>query len=77
MVVPCLRCHLDGDKECRKLLYAALRETAADRICAVAALTHDTYARFLSGQCVEVVILGSLIFAAFSVFRIPYAALTN
>lgn len=66
----------DLGRQCRKLLYAALRETAADRICAVAALTHDTYARFLSGQCVEVVILGNLIFAAFSVFRIPYAALT-
>lgn len=66
----------DLGRQCRKLLYATLRETAADRICAVAALTHDTYARFLSGQCVEVVILGSLIFAAFSVFRIPYAALT-
>ena len=66
----------DLGRQCRKLLYATLRETAADRICAVAALTHDTYARFLSGQCVEVVILGSLIFVAFSVFRIPYAALT-
>ena len=66
----------DLGRQCRKLLYATLRETAADRICAVAALTHDTYARFLSGQCVEVVILGNLIFAAFSVFRIPYAALT-
>ena len=66
----------DLGRQCRKLLYATLREKAADRICAVAALTHDTYARFLSGQCVEVVILGSLIFTAFSVFRIPYAALT-
>ena len=66
----------DLGRQCRKLLYATLREKAAERICAVAALTHDTYARFLSGQCVEVVILGSLIFAAFSVFRIPYAALT-
>ena len=66
----------DLGRQCRKLLYATLREKAAERICAVAALTHDTYARFLSGQCVEVVILGSLIFAAVSVFRIPYAALT-
>ena len=66
----------DLGRQCRKLLYATLREKAAERIRAVAALTHDTYARFLSGQCVEVVILGSLIFAAFSVFRIPYAALT-
>ncbi len=66
----------DLGRQCRKLLYAALPEKTADRVCAVAALTHDTYSRFLSGQCVEVVILGSLIFVAFSLFRIPYAALT-
>ena len=40
----------DLGRQCRKLLYATLREKAAERICAVAALTHDTYARFLSGQ---------------------------
>ena len=42
----------DLGRQCRKLLYAALPEKTADRVCAVAALTHDTYSRFLSGQCV-------------------------
>ena len=42
----------------------------------IARLTHTTYARFLSGQCVEVVILGTMIFLAFSLCGIPYAGLT-
>lgn len=60
----------------RRLLTAVCREKAADRICSIAVLTHRTYAKFLSGQCVEVVILGVLMFAAFLVFRLPYAGLT-
>ena len=60
----------------RRLLTAVCREKAADRICGIAELTHRTYAKFLSGQCVEVVILGVLMFAAFLVFRLPYAGLT-
>ena len=42
----------------------------------IAKLSHYTYAKFLSGQCVEVLILGTLIFLSFSIFRIPYAGLT-
>lgn len=60
----------------RRFLYAYCKKPAADYICHIARVAHDTYAKFLSGQCVEVVILGSLIFLAFSLCRIPYAALT-
>lgn len=63
-------------RQVRRALYACCRKSTADRLCHVARTAHDTYARFLSGQCVEVVILGSLIFLAFSAFGIPYAALT-
>ena len=63
-------------RQSRGFLYAYCRERTADRICRIAKLTHDTYAKFFSGQCIEVLILGTLIFLAFSVFRIPYAALT-
>lgn len=42
----------------------------------ISKLAHDTYAKFLSGQCVEVMILGTLIFLSFSVAGIPYAGLT-
>lgn len=63
-------------KQSRGFLYAYCKEMTANRICRIAKLTHDTYAKFFSGQCIEVLILGTLIFLAFSVFRIPYAALT-
>ena len=54
-------------RQSRGILYAYCKEATAARICRVARLTHDTYARFFSG---------TMIFLAFSVFRIPYAALT-
>lgn len=63
-------------RQVRRVLRACCKPATAEQVCHVARTAHDTYARFLSGQCVEVVILGSLIFLAFSIFRIPYAALT-
>ena len=62
-------------RQCRGFLYAYFKKPTAERICHVAKLTHDTYTKFFSGQCIEVLILGTMIFLAFSVFRIPYAAL--
>ena len=63
-------------RQCRSFLCAYFKKPTAERICHVAKLTHDTYTKFFSGQCIEVLILGTMIFLAFSVFRIPYAALT-
>ncbi len=63
--------------QAKKLVYAYLKEPAADRLCYVARLSSDVYAKFLSGQCVEAILLGCLIFAAFTIFRLPYAALTG
>ena len=62
-------------RQCRSFLCAYFKKPTAERICHVAKLTHDTYTKFFSGQCIEVLILGTMIFLAFSVFRIPYAAL--
>ena len=62
-------------RQCRSFLCAYFKKPMAERICHVAKLTHDTYTKFFSGQCIEVLILGTMIFLAFSVFRIPYAAL--
>ena len=62
-------------RQCRGFLCAYCKKPTAERICHVAKLTHDTYTKFFSGQCIEVLILGTMIFLAFSVFRIPYAAL--
>lgn len=63
-------------KQTRRFLYAYCKRPTADYLCHIARTAHDTYAKFLSGQCVEVMILGGMIFLAFSLCRIPYAALT-
>lgn len=59
----------------KRVLYVYVKKTYADRICHIAGRIHNTYTKFLSGQCIEAVILGVLIFLAFSMFRLPYAGL--
>lgn len=61
--------------QCHRVLYAYLSREKADNIVHVASLIYQTYAKFFSGQCLESCILGSLIFIAFSIARLPYAGL--
>lgn len=63
-------------RQTQKLLRAYCRPTVAEKLLHFARAAHETYAKFLSGQCVEVLILGTMIFVAFSLCGIPYAALT-
>lgn len=62
-------------RQCRRVLYAYLSREKADGIVHVLSLIYQTYAKFFSGQCLESCILGSLIFIAFSIARLPYAGL--
>ncbi len=61
----------------KKLLYAYLPEAKADRAVYIAKLTNKTFSSFLSGQCLEAVILGCLFFVAMSLFRFPYALMIS
>ncbi len=62
-------------RQCKKFLYAHLKKRHADKICYVSRMVNDTYSRFFSGQCIEAIILGGLMFIAFTIFRLPYANL--
>ena len=62
-------------RQMNRVMDAHLDPLHASRIRHVAALATDTYSKFLSGQCMEACILGTLIFIAFSLFRLPYAGL--
>lgn len=62
-------------KQVNRVMDAHLAPGHAARIRHVASLATDTYSKFLSGQCLEACILGTLIFLAFSLFRLPYAGL--
>lgn len=61
----------------RKVLYALLRENHADYIVKTLRLTNTTFSNFLSGQCVEVCILGTMFAIAMSIFRMPYVPLIS
>ena len=61
----------------KKMMYAYLKESHADRIIEVLHMTHRTFSRFLSGQCCEAVILGTLFFVTLTIFKMPYALLIS
>ena len=49
----------------------------AERLINFCRVFSKTFAKFLSGQCAEALILGLLMFLTFLVFRLPYAALVG
>lgn len=61
----------------QKILYAFLSEKKSKRVIEIGRLTSDTFEHFLSGQCVEAMILGLMFFINMSIFRLPYALLTG
>lgn len=62
-------------RQSRKLLQAFLPERTAAQISEVAVLTEHTFSNFLTGQCVEAVILGSMFFVVLTILKMPYALL--
>ena len=61
----------------RQALYALFPERWADQGLTVLRLANRTFSSFLSGQCVEAVILGTLFVIAMTIFRMPYALLVG
>lgn len=61
----------------RKLLYAFFPEKHSDNVIRVLRLTNSTFSNFLSGQCIEVCILGALFAVSMAIFRMPYIPLVT
>ena len=61
----------------RQVLYGLLPLKEADRALEVLRLAERTFSNFLSGQCVEACILGTLFVIAMTIFRMPYALLVG
>ncbi len=71
---------LQKEKLCRQgrqVLYALLPERAADQTLDVLRLAGRTFSSFLSGQCLEACILGTLFAVAMTIVRLPYALLVG
>ena len=61
----------------RQVLYALLPERRADRTLEILRLSSRTFSSFLSGQCLEACILGTLFVVSMTIFRMPYALLVG
>lgn len=64
-------------RQVKQVLYALLPEKVTEKIISVAALSNQTFSNFLSGQCLEAVILGTMFVIAMTIFRMPYAMMTG
>ena len=61
----------------RTLLYAYLPEHWADEVVRVLRISNSTFSNFISGQCLEVVILGCMFAVGMTVFGMPYVPLVS
>jgi len=61
----------------RKLIYAYLKEKTADKIIRILRLTNMSFSNFLTGQCMEVCILGVMFAVSMAIFRMPYIPLIS
>ena len=59
----------------RKVMYAFMPKDWTEILLALSSLTYKTFSNFLTGQCVEAIILGSMFFVAMTIFGMPYALL--
>lgn len=64
-------------EQTRHLLDAYFKKPVADQIWRIGKLTSVTFQKFISGQCLEACILGTMFFIAMSIFRMPYALLIS
>ena len=60
-------------KQAKQIAYAYLKKSWADEVCEIASLSYKTFANFLSGQCLEAVILGFMFFIVLLIGGFPYA----
>ena len=61
----------------KKMLYAYLPEKRVEGCLEVYSLTTRSFSNFLTGQCVEALILGGMFFVAMNIFNMPYALLIS
>lgn len=63
--------------QAKKVLFAFVRRGRAEATVEVLSLTYNTFSSFLTGQCVEAVILGSMFAVSMTILKLPYAILVG
>jgi predicted PurR-regulated permease PerM len=59
----------------RKLVYSLLAEARADETIRICRMTNSAFSNFITGQCLEAVILGLLFVPFMAIFKMPYIPL--
>ena len=63
--------------QAKKLLHAYLPEKGYEKTIKVLKLCNHNFAKFISGQCLEAVILGAMFVVCMTIFGMPYAVLVG
>ena len=61
--------------QAKKVLFAFVRKGRAEATLEVLSLTYHTFSNFLTGQCFEAIILGTMFAVSMTILRLPYALL--
>ncbi|MCM1064574.1 MAG: AI-2E family transporter [Eubacterium sp.] len=61
-----------GD-QCVRIISAYLPERVGNKILEICSMLHRNFSNFITGQCLEAVILGTLFVIFMTIFRMPYA----
>lgn len=59
----------------RKLIYSLVSEPRADETIRICRMTNSAFSNFITGQCLEAVILGLLFVPFMAIFKMPYIPL--
>lgn len=61
----------------RRLLYAFLPEHTGDEAVRILRMSNTTFSNFISGQCLEALILGLMFAVSMAIFKMPYIPLIS
>ncbi len=64
-------------RQCNKVIRAFLAPKTVDKIFYVCSLSHRIFSKFITGQCLEALILGMMFVVSMTIFGMPYALLVG
>ena len=64
-------------RQIKKVLYAVFRNDKVEKLLSVASLSNQSFSKFVAGQLLEAVIIGTLCFIGMLIFRMPYAGVIS
>ena len=64
-------------KGTKRIIKAYLPDKTYEKVIDIGRLSNQTFTKFVSGQCLEALILGCIFFVLLTIFRFPYALLIS